>query len=115
MAGDRIIKCAECGTPFVALGSEKAERCPVCERIAPAPGRKRGIVKWYSRGKGYGFITPVEGADVFVHKSGLAADVAPRVGQLVEFAIGHGPRGAQAVEVVILDAPHTGDVAPTPD
>jgi len=79
----------------------------MCERIAPAVGRKRGIVKWYSRGKGYGFITSVDGADVFLHKSGLAEEQAPRAGQLVEFAVGHGPRGAQAVEVEILVAPET--------
>jgi CspA family cold shock protein len=86
----------------------------MCERIAPAAGRKRGVVKWYSRGKGYGFITPVDGADVFVHKSGLREDQAPCAGQLVEFAIGHGPRGAQAVEVEILRAPTAEDAAPKP-
>jgi CspA family cold shock protein len=77
----------------------------MCERIAPAPGRKRGIVKWYSRGKGYGFITGADGSDVFLHKTGLREEQAPRAGQLVEFAIGHGPRGAQAVDVEALTAP----------
>lgn len=109
MTRSEIVKCAECGTPFVLSGAERSSRCPMCERIAPGMGRKRGIVKWYSRGKGYGFITGVDGADVFLHKSGLAEEQAPRAGQLVEFAIGHGPRGAQAVEVEVLSAPITED------
>ena len=108
MTRSEIVKCAECGTPFVLLGQERSDRCPMCERIAPATGRRRGIVKWYSRGKGYGFITVVDGADVFLHKSGLREEQAPRAGQLVEFAVGRGPRGAQAVEVeVLLAAPET--------
>jgi CspA family cold shock protein len=74
----------------------------MCHRLAPAAGRQRGIVKWYSRGKGYGFISPIEGPDVFLHKSGLRPDQAPCVGQLVEFSITHGPRGIQASDVAIL-------------
>ena len=108
MTGDRILKCAVCGTRFVPVAAETPERCPMCERIAPPPGRRRGVVKWYSRGKGYGFITPVEGADVFLHKSGLREGQAPRAGQLVEFAVGHGPRARQAVELEILTGPAVG-------
>lgn len=105
MTRSEIVNCAECRTPFVAPDGNKSGRCPMCERIAPGPGRKRGVVKWYSRGKGYGFITGADGADVFLHKSGLREEQAPRAGQLVEFAVGHGPRGAQAVEAEILALP----------
>ena len=112
MTRSEIVKCAECGTPFVPLTKTQPSRCPMCERIAPGPGRKRGVVKWYSRGKGYGFITGVDGADVFLHKSGLREEQAPRAGQLVEFAVGHGPRGAQAVDAEILECivPGTSEV-----
>lgn len=34
--------------------------------------RKRGIVKWFNRMKGYGFIDPEEGeSEVFVHYSAI--------------------------------------------
>lgn len=74
----------------------------MCRKLTPLPGRLRGIVKWYSRGKGYGFITPAQGADVFLHKSGLRGGPAPCAGQLVEYAIATGPRGVQAIDVEIL-------------
>ena len=109
MALDQLIKCAECGTTFVwTTGEQEASGqpgfCPMCRRLAPGPGRRRGVVKWFSRAKGYGFITPAEGADVFVHKSALTeGQPYPRAGQLVEFTVGHGPRGAQAEGLAVLE------------
>jgi CspA family cold shock protein len=76
----------------------------MCRRLVPTPERKRGLVKWFNHSKGYGFITPHEGPEVFMHKAGLAAGQAlPRAGQLVEFALRSGARGAQAEEVVVLE------------
>ena len=106
---DELLKCSECGTTFVWTTSEqeaggKPPFCPMCRRLAPGTGRRRGVVKWFSRAKGYGFITPVEGTDVFVHKSALAeGQQYPRAGQLVEFTVGHGPRGAQAEGLTVLE------------
>ncbi len=74
----------------------------MCRKLAPAPGRQRGIIKWYSRGKGYGFISPAQGPDVFLHKSCLRPEHVPCAGQLVEYAISYGPRGIQASDVEIL-------------
>ncbi len=112
MTGDQTIKCTVCKTPFVWTAAEQAgpkpDRCPMCRRIAPGAGRLRGLVKWYSRAKGYGFITTVQGADVFFHKSGLGEGQAPCAGQLVEFALTHGERGVQAEGVEILAAEGAG-------
>ena len=106
---DQLVKCSECGTTFVWTAAEPAAEtppafCPMCRRLAPGPGRRRGVVKWFSRAKSYGFITPIEGADVFVHKSALAEGLpCPRAGQLVEFTVGRGPRGAQAEGLAVLE------------
>lgn len=108
MPQDQILTCAECGTSFLRLAGEQSCRldyCPMCQRLAPAPGRQRGLVKWFSRAKGYGFITSVAGPEIFLHKSGLVAgEQLPSAGQLVEFVVGRGPRGAQAEAVVALAA-----------
>ncbi len=108
MAADLLLHCAECGIQFVWTAAEQADperptRCPACRRLAPPPGRQRGLVKWFSRSKGYGFITAVNGDEIFVHKTGLSADTPTlRAGQLVEFATSHTPRGAQAEQVIVL-------------
>jgi CspA family cold shock protein len=109
VSGDVLIQCAECGVPFVWTTAEQAastgpDLCPMCSRLAPAPGRSRGLVKWYSRARGYGFITPIDGPDLFVHKSALDPDQpALRAGQLIEFSRTTGERGVQAEQVVVLE------------
>jgi len=109
MSRDLFLQCVECGTQFVwTIGEQTVDSqpnlCLGCQKLAPASGRQRGLVKWYSWGKGYGFITPVAGADVFVHKSGLDATVETlRAGLLVEFGVSQGARGTQAEQVVALE------------
>lgn len=62
----------------------------------------RGTVKWFSNQKGYGFITPENGKDVFVHFSAIQGDGYKTLneGEAVEFEIAQGPKGEQAVNVV---------------
>ncbi|OQA56325.1 MAG: Cold shock-like protein CspLA [Candidatus Omnitrophica bacterium ADurb.Bin277] len=62
----------------------------------------KGKVKWFNNQKGYGFITPENGPDVFVHFSALTGDGYKSLdeGQAVEFDIQKGPKGDQAVNVV---------------
>jgi CspA family cold shock protein len=64
----------------------------------------KGKVKWFSNQKGYGFITPEEGKDVFVHHTEIQGDGYKTLeeGQEVEFEIAQGPKGDQAKNVVKL-------------
>ena len=64
----------------------------------------KGKVKWFSNQKGYGFITPESGVDVFVHHTAIQGDGYKTLeeGQEVEFDIEKGPKGEQATKVVKL-------------
>jgi cold shock protein len=60
-----------------------------------------GTVKWFNADKGYGFIAPESGEDVFVHFSAIQTSGYRSLeeGQVVEFDIAQGPKGAQAANV----------------
>jgi cold shock protein len=62
----------------------------------------RGKVKWFNDQKGFGFITPESGKDVFVHHSEIQGQGHRTLveGQEVEFEITQGPKGEQAKNVV---------------
>lgn len=64
----------------------------------------QGTVKWFNSSKGYGFITPESGSDVFVHHSAIQGDGYKSLdeGQSVEFDIEQGDKGAHAANVVKL-------------
>ena len=61
-----------------------------------------GTVKWFNNQKGFGFIAPENGRDVFVHHSAIQGDGYKSLdeGQKVEFEITQGPKGDQAINVV---------------
>jgi cold shock protein len=60
-----------------------------------------GTVKWFNADKGYGFISPESGEDVFVHFSAIQTGGYRSLeeGQKVEFDIDQGQRGLQAANV----------------
>ena len=64
----------------------------------------KGTVKWFNDQKGYGFISDENGKDVFVHFSGLVMEgfKTLKEGQNVEFEIVDGAKGAQAVNVTVI-------------
>ncbi len=61
-----------------------------------------GTVKWFNETKGYGFIARESGSDVFVHYSAIQSSgfKTLKEGHRVEFELGQGPKGPQAVNVV---------------
>ena len=61
----------------------------------------QGTVKFFNAQKGYGFISREGGADVFVHYSNIdgAGYRSLQEGQLVEFEIGAGRKGDEALKV----------------
>ena len=60
-----------------------------------------GVIKWFNDAKGYGFIQPETGDDVFVHFSAITMDGYKSLteGQRVQFEVVQGPKGAQAANV----------------
>jgi cold shock protein len=65
--------------------------------------RMRGTVKWFSSEKGYGFITPENGSDLFVHYSEIQSNGFRTLneGDKVEFEITEGRKGKQASAVTV--------------
>ena len=65
-----------------------------------------GVVKWFSRSKGYGFISPdgEDQKDVFVHYSNILGDGFRNLdaGDKVTFVIEDTPKGPQAVQVTVI-------------
>ncbi len=60
-----------------------------------------GTVKFFNAQKGYGFISREGGADVFVHFSNIDGSGYRSLeeGQTVEFEIGQGRKGDEALKV----------------
>ncbi len=64
----------------------------------------KGTVKWFNASKGYGFIKPETGEDVFVHFSAITMEGYKTLeeGQNVEFEVTKGPKGLQASNVRVV-------------
>ncbi len=66
--------------------------------------RMTGTVKWFNDAKGFGFIEREGGEDVFVHFSSIRGDGFKSLqdGQQVEFTMGQGQKGPQALDVAAV-------------
>ena len=66
--------------------------------------RQTGTVKWFNDEKGFGFITPLSGDDLFVHFKAIQSDgfKSLKEGQQVSFIATRGQKGMQAEEVQVI-------------
>jgi cold shock protein len=65
--------------------------------------RQDGTVKWFNDAKGFGFITPESGADLFVHFRSIQSSgfKSLQEGQRVSFVAVQGQKGMQADQVQV--------------
>jgi CspA family cold shock protein len=117
---DKLLHCQHCGSDFIFTVTEQRklaekgfevqepQHCPKCRTLMPLTGpdgKAQGKIKWFSEAKGYGFITLLNGEEIFVHRTGLADGVLPHQlgeGQEVEFEVEETIKGPQAVGVAPL-------------
>ncbi|MCO2761993.1 cold-shock protein [Pseudomonas aeruginosa] len=66
--------------------------------------RQNGTVKWLNDAKGFGFITPESGNDLFVHFRSIQGTgfKSLQEGQKVSFVVVNGQKGLQADEVQVV-------------
>ena len=57
----------------------------------------QGTVKWFNFVKGFGFIEQEDGDDLFVRKTQVEGRIEE--GDSVEFEVGEGPKGPNAINV----------------
>ena len=106
---DEILYCARCGVSFLWTQEEQKQPgaitplyCPGCRHLTPAPGRERGLVKWYDRRKHYGFIVRVGKPEIYVHRSAIVNQRQLSPGDLVEFTVEESARGPAAAAVLLV-------------
>lgn len=60
-----------------------------------------GKVKWFDNRKGFGFIVPEDGTDIFVHYSAIQGNgyKSLKEGQLVTYELMESPKGYRAQNV----------------
>jgi cold shock protein len=88
------------------------EKVPI--RVMPQGGARRvsrkqqgmatGTVKFFNDQKGFGFISREDGPDVFVHFSNIEGNGYRSLeeGQTVEFEVGQGRKGDEALKVTVV-------------
>ena len=66
--------------------------------------RQTGTVEWFNDAKGFGFITPQSGPDLFVHFRSIQGNgfKSLKEGQAVSFVAVQGQKGMQSDQVQAL-------------
>src|SRR5690606_13560706 len=97
-------------TKVVEFGQETARAAPAPRRSeapAVATGEQKettGSVRWYNSEKGFGFISPDDGAaDIFVHATALIRSGVSAIeeGQKVRVEYGQGKKGLEVLRLGI--------------
>jgi CspA family cold shock protein len=122
-AADETLFCERCGISFLWTSEEQTSSpgmsdeaqsgrnssavqrprlCPGCRHLLPDDARERGMVKWFSHKKRYGFVHRAGEPDAFVHRSEISPGVRLRPGDLVEFSVVEDERGPSAAQVSLL-------------
>jgi CspA family cold shock protein len=83
--------------------SANPKRGSACERTRRGT-MPTGTVKFFNSEKGYGFISRPDGDDVFVHYSNIDGSGYRNLeeGQNVEFEVGPGRKGDEALSVKVV-------------
>lgn len=118
--GDRLLRCERCGLSFLWTSEEQKdstepELCAGCRFLLPVGARERGIVKWYSNRKQYGFVVRNSGEEIFTHRSRLQGVNRLTQGDLIEFEVAPGEKGPIAEDVRLLASASDLDQADGPE
>ena len=106
---DEMRYCEQCGISFLWSIEEQAQsearpaRCPGCQHSQPAADRERGLVKWYSVRKRYGFIVRADQPEIFAHRREIKDAGRLREGDLVEFGVAESAKGPVALQIRVID------------
>jgi CspA family cold shock protein len=76
-------------------------------RTVPSGPKVKGKIKKLVRDRGFGFVRGDDGKEVFFHRSGLGAQDYDSLseGDVVEYVVQEGPRGARAENVRAVGDP----------